>query len=296
MDSLSYSVMRVSIVIPAYNEIATIAELVRRVEAVPIDKQIVLIDNLSTDGTREWIADYPGEATRILHERNEGKGASVRDGLAAATGDVAVIQDADLEYDPAQIPELVAPIESGEAQVVFGSRILGDNTVAHRSFGLGSRVLTAAVNTMFGGKLTDAATCYKVMHRSVYDSLPLVGNGFDLDFELAARIVHGGYRIREVPIRYDPRSLAEGKKIRPIDGLAGTSTSAAWSARSLEAKASAACSSPCTTNVRRGTPPSAANQPSSPSRSAWAENPSIVSIDARTACQSPKIRTGSVPS
>jgi len=211
--------MRVSIIIPAYNEIATIAELVRRVEAVPVDRQLVLIDNLSTDGTREWIEAYEGEATKILHEHNEGKGASVRDGLAAATGDVAVIQDADLEYDPAQIPLLVAPIEAGEADVVFGSRVLGGNVVAHRSFGIGSRLLTAAVNMMFGGKLTDAATCYKVMHRSVYDSLPLVGNGFDLDFELAARIVRGGYRIREVPIRYEPRSLSEGKKIRPIDGL-----------------------------------------------------------------------------
>ena len=91
--------------------------------------------------------------------------------------------------------------------------------MAHRSFGIGSRLLTAAVNVMFGGKLTDAATCYKAMHRSVYSSLPLVGNGFDLDFELAARIVRGGYRLREVPIRYEPRSLAEGKKIRAIDGL-----------------------------------------------------------------------------
>jgi glycosyltransferase involved in cell wall biosynthesis len=211
--------MRVSIIIPAYNEIGTIAELVRRVERVPLTKQLILVDNASTDGTAEWIRAYEGEAVRIFHERNEGKGASVRDGLAAADGDVAIIQDADLEYDPAQIPALIEPIESGVADVVLGSRVLGSNEVAHRLFGIGSRMLTALINVLFGGNLTDAATCYKAMHRSIYETLPLRGTGFELDFEISARLIRRGCRIKELPIRYRPRSLDEGKKIRAVDGL-----------------------------------------------------------------------------
>ena len=211
--------MRVSVVIPAFNEIATIAELVRRVEAVPLDKQIILVDNASTDGTSEWIRDYRGDAKRIYHERNQGKGSSVRDGLRAAEGEIAIIQDADLEYDPAQIPALVEPIEKGAADAVFGSRVLGENKLAHRSFGAGSRALTSMINVLFRGKLTDAATCYKAMHRSVYETLPLAGSGFELDFEIAARLLRTECRILELPIRYEPRSLAQGKKIRPVDGF-----------------------------------------------------------------------------
>jgi dolichol-phosphate mannosyltransferase len=211
--------VRVSVVIPAFNEIATIAELVRRVEAVPLDKQIILVDNASTDGTAEWIRDYRGDAKRIYHEQNEGKGSSVRDGLRAAEGEIAIIQDADLEYDPAQIPALLEPIENGAADAVFGSRVLGEYKLAHRSFGAGSRALTAMINVMFRGKLTDAATCYKAMHRSVYEALPLAGSGFELDFEIAARLLRADCRIVELPIRYEPRSLAQGKKIRPVDGF-----------------------------------------------------------------------------
>lgn len=213
--------MRLTVIIPAYNEIDTIAELVRRVEAIEIDKQLVLVDNDSTDGTREWIRDYPGVATRIFHERNLGKGRSVRDGLAAAEGQIAVIQDADLEYDPSEIPRLMAPIEAGEADVVFGSRILGRMKSAHGSFAFGARCLTATINLLFDGRLTDSATCYKLMHRRVYRELELIGNGFDLDFEMAARLLKRGYRVAELPIGYSPRTLAQGKKIRPIDGLLG---------------------------------------------------------------------------
>jgi len=213
--------MRLTVIIPAYNEIGTIAELVRRVEAIDVEKQIIFIDNDSTDGTREWIRDYPGEATRIFHEKNLGKGRSVRDGLAAAEGHIAVIQDADLEYDPAEIPKLMAPIEAGEADVVFGSRILGQMTAAHSAFALAARCLTFIINLLFGGKLTDSATCYKLMHRRVYRELELVGNGFDLDFEMASRVLKRGYRVAELPISYSPRTLAAGKKIRPVDGLLG---------------------------------------------------------------------------
>ena len=213
--------MRLSIIIPAFNEIATIAELVSQVEAMPVEKQIILVDNDSNDGTREWIRDYKGEALKIFHDENMGKGASVRDGFAAATGEIAIIQDADLEYNPAQIPSLMEPIEKGEADVVFGSRTSGGKKRAHLSFDIGGRALTTAINVMFSGNLSDAATCYKVMHRSVYKELPLVGNGFDLDFELSARILMGNFRIAELPITYEPRSLADGKKIRPIDGVHG---------------------------------------------------------------------------
>jgi glycosyltransferase involved in cell wall biosynthesis len=211
--------LRLSVVIPAYNEIDTIAELVRRVESVPVDKEIILVDNASTDGTREWIRDYSGRAERILHEENLGKGTSVRDGLAAATGDVAVIQDADLEYDPAQLPALMEPIGAGKADAVFGSRVLGGKKVAHRSFDLAARFLNGTVNVLFGGRLTDAATCYKAMHRSVYRSLKMNGGGFELDFEIAARLLQAQVRIVEVPITYEPRTVAAGKKVRPVDGL-----------------------------------------------------------------------------
>jgi glycosyltransferase involved in cell wall biosynthesis len=210
---------RLSIIIPAYNEIATIPELVRRVEAIPVEKQLILVDNVSTDGTREWIRDYDGEAVRIFQDVNLGKGASVRRGLAEADGDVVAIQDADLEYDPSQLPELMAPIVAGAADVVFGSRTLAGKKVAHRSFDLAARSLTTLINWMFWGNLTDSATCYKLMSRDVYRKLELKGNGFDADFEIAARMIQGRYRIVEMPVGYEPRSLAEGKKIRPIDGV-----------------------------------------------------------------------------
>lgn len=209
--------MKLSIIIPAYNEMRTIAELVRRVEAVPLDKELILVDNVSTDGTREWIRDYPGPARKILHERNLGKGGSVKDGLAAATGDAAIIQDADLEYDPAEIPRLFAPVERGEADVVFGSRYLlgqGHNQL----FDWGGKSLNCVTNLLFGGNLTDVATCYKLMSRHVYQQLRFVANGFDLDFEIAARLLGGGYRVVELPISYARRSRAEGKKIRMSDG------------------------------------------------------------------------------
>lgn len=210
--------MKLSIIVPAYNEIGTIAELVGRLEQLPLDTEIILIDNCSTDGTREWIRDYPGAARRILHEVNTGKGGSVRDGLAVANGDAAIIQDADLEYDPREIPALLAPLERGECDVVFGSRELGGKQPMNFAYALGRDLLNGMTNRLFFGSLTDVATCYKLMSREVYRGLALHSNGFNLDFEIAARILRQGYRIREVPISYRARTWEQGKKIRLRDG------------------------------------------------------------------------------
>lgn len=210
--------MKLSIIVPAYNEIGTIAELVARIERLPIDKEIILIDNCSTDGTREWIRNYPGAAHRILHEVNTGKGGSVRDGLAVASGDAAIIQDADLEYDPGEIPALLEPVARGECDVVFGSRELGGKQPMNFAYAFGRDLLNGLTNWLFAGSLTDVATCYKLMSRKVYRNLALASNGFNLDFEITARILRQGYRIREIPISYRARTWEQGKKIRLRDG------------------------------------------------------------------------------
>ena len=214
--------MKLSVLIPVLNEETTLEEIVRRVQATPYEKELILIDDGSDDGTpaiMARLAEAHDNITVLRHETNQGKGAALASALEHFTGDVVLIQDADLEYDPAQIPALVEPIEKGAADAVFGSRVLGENKLAHRSFGAGSRALTLMINVMFRGKLTDAATCYKAMHRSVYETLPLAGSGFELDFEIAARLLRTDCRILELPIRYEPRSLAQGKKIRPVDGF-----------------------------------------------------------------------------
>ena len=208
-----------SVVIPVYNEAETIEEVVHRVERLPIPKEIVLVDDGSTDGTRDILRAMDRHRV-ILKERNEGKGAALRDGFAAAAGTVVVVQDADLEYHPAAILRLLPPLLEGEADVVYGSRFLGervrDPSWLHRA---GNAVLTRLSNWVTGLSLTDMETCHKAFRREVLNGLPIVQNRFGFEPEVTARLARRGCRFVEVPVDYQPRGYEEGKKIGWRDGL-----------------------------------------------------------------------------
>lgn len=210
-----------SVVMPVFNERDTIDEIITRVLAVPLQIQLVVVDDCSTDGTRERLRElqeHYGFAL-LLQERNQGKGAALRRGFSAVTGDIVVIQDADLEYSPEEFPELVELIVTGRADVVYGSRFLGRHRVFLFTHYLGNRFLTLLTNVLYNTMLTDMETCYKVMRREVLDGLDLQSNGFGIEPELTAKIFKRGYRVYEVPITYDGRSYEEGKKIGWKDGL-----------------------------------------------------------------------------
>jgi glycosyltransferase involved in cell wall biosynthesis len=214
-----------SIVIPVYNERATIETLLARVSAVEVDKEIIVIDDGSTDGTREWLAALPaatGPLRVLLQDRNRGKGAALRRGFEAARGEVVLIQDADLEYDPADYPQLLAPIERGVADVVFGSRFLGG---PHRVLlfwhYVGNRLLTTLSNVFTNLNLSDVWTCYKVFRAEVLASLRLHENRFGFEVEITSKVARAGWRVYEVPISYYGRTYAEGKKITWRDGVRG---------------------------------------------------------------------------
>lgn len=206
----------VSIVIPVYNERATIGRVLARVAALPFDKELIVVDDCSRDGTRELLQRLEGTPgiCLILKSRNAGKGAALRSGFEAARGDFVIVQDADLEYDPRDIPAVLAPLADGTADVVFGSRFIGDvqhdKSWVHR---FGNWVLTASSNLFTGVRLTDMETCYKAFRRSALLDLNIVQERFGIEPELAAKLARQGFRIREVPIRYQARSYAEGKKI-----------------------------------------------------------------------------------
>ena len=211
--------LRVSVVVPIYNEETTVAEIVRRIRAVSIPKEIILVNDASTDGTRDVLATIDGsEDLRIVvHEKNRGKGAALRTGFARATGDIVIIQDADLEYDPQQYPRLIRPIIDGLADVVYGSRFLP--TVPQRVVDfwhyVGNRAITLFSNMFTDLNLTDMETCYKVFRREVIEAIlpTLKKNRFGIDPELTARIAHRRYRVYEVGISYSARGYREGKKI-----------------------------------------------------------------------------------
>ena len=213
--------MKISVLMPVYNERATLMEILARVRAVPLEKEIILIDDGSSDGTRELLAGLSGDDLHIiLHERNRGKGAAIRSGLAQASGDVVIIQDADLEYDPNDYPALIAPIAAGEADVVYGSRFLGRGRgSAGRWHYAANRMLTLFSNLFTGLRLTDMETCYKAIRRELIQSVTLVSNAFEIEPEITARMARKGARFREVPISYAGRSRTEGKKINLADGV-----------------------------------------------------------------------------
>jgi glycosyltransferase involved in cell wall biosynthesis len=212
----SASKVLLSVVIPVFNEEATIARVVSRVAALPLNKEIVIVDDCSTDGTRQVLARLEGipGIRVILQAENQGKGAALRTGFEHTSGDIVVIQDADLEYDPREIPGLLGPILRDEAEIVYGSRFIGEvrqsKTWIHQ---FGNGMLTSLSNWFSGLQLTDMETCYKAFRHDVLGCLRVNQNRFGIEPELTAKLARRGYRFVEVPISYNPRSYAEGKKI-----------------------------------------------------------------------------------
>lgn len=214
--------LKLSVVIPVYNERETIRELYERVQAVPIDKEILLVDDFSTDGTREIVRELAGDTTRVfLHDRNRGKGAALRTGFRNARGNIVIVQDADLEYDPAQYPKLLQPILDGKADVVYGSRfVTGDyRRVLLFWHMVGNRFLTLLSNMLTNLNLTDMETCYKVFRREVLQKIVLEEDRFGFEPEITAKVAKLNVRIYEVGISYAGRTYDEGKKIGWKDGV-----------------------------------------------------------------------------
>ena len=215
---------KLSVVIPVFNEMQTLAEVLRQVAAVPIEKEIILVDDGSTDGTRELLKEKEREFNLriIYHEQNQGKGAALRTGFQHCTGDIVIVQDADLEYFPQEYPELIEPIEKGWADVVYGSRFLGrKHRVLFFHHYLANRLLTFLVNLVTNLNLTDMETCYKVFRREIIQALPLKQDRFGFEPEVTIKMARHRPRPRvfEVAVSYNGRTYAEGKKINWKDGL-----------------------------------------------------------------------------
>lgn len=214
---------RLTVVIPCYNEKDHIERIVRRVADAPVpNKEIIVVDDCSTDGTREMLEERIGPyVSRILyHEKNAGKGAALRTGFQAATGDAVIVQDADEEYDPEEYGRLVTPIFRGEAEVVYGSRFLTKNSAGgYFKNRLANRFLTCLSNLFTGYRLTDMETCYKVFKREIIQDIALEEERFGFEPEVTAKLAAKGISIKEVPVSYHPRTVQEGKKIGFRDGL-----------------------------------------------------------------------------
>jgi glycosyltransferase involved in cell wall biosynthesis len=208
--------MKLSVIIPAYNEVNTIREIVRRVQAINLASEIIIVDDGSKDGTRDIIKelDSQNSVRVILHERNQGKGAAVRTGISAASGDVMLIQDADLEYDPREYPHLLQPIEEGLADVVYGSRFLG---APHRAIlfwnMVANQLLTFMTNILYNTILSDMETGFKVFKKEVVKDMVIHARRFDFEPEFTAKVLKRKVRIYDVPIAFNPRDYTEGKKI-----------------------------------------------------------------------------------
>jgi glycosyltransferase involved in cell wall biosynthesis len=214
--------VEISVIIPVYNERGTIAEVIRRVQEQPFEKEIVVVDDCSTDGTRDILqgTQWPDNIHILYHRKNQGKGAAIRTALGTVSKDIIIIQDADLEYNPNDFATVLKPILDGVADVVYGSRFLG----IHRSFMLhhyiGNKLLTLTTNVLYNNMLTDMETGYKAFRSPVLKGVRIRSNRFDFEPEITAKVLKRGYRIYEVPIYYAGRDYAEGKKITWRDGFA----------------------------------------------------------------------------
>ena len=216
--------MLLSVIVPAFNEVATVEFALRRIRQVPLRLEVIAINDASTDGTREILDGLAetGLVDRVIHHaQNRGKGAAIRSGIAVATGDAIVVQDADLEYDPADLPALLLPIRARQADAVYGSRFQGGpHRVLYFWHFVGNRVLTLLSNMFTNLNLTDLETCYKLVRSDLMKKLPLSSNRFGFEVEITARLAQAHARIWEIPISYSGRTYAEGKKITWRDGLA----------------------------------------------------------------------------
>jgi glycosyltransferase involved in cell wall biosynthesis len=210
-----------SVVMPVYNERATIEEIITRVLAVPMRIELIVVDDGSVDGTRDMLPELQRQHgfKLILQPANGGKGAALRRGFQEVTGDIVVIQDADLEYSPEELPELISLICQGRADVVYGSRFLGRHRVFLFTHRAGNWVLTLVTNILYNTMLTDMETCYKAMRTEVLRSFTLKSNGFGIEPEITAKVFKRHYRVYEIPITYDGRGYDEGKKITWRDGV-----------------------------------------------------------------------------
>ncbi|UCH60701.1 MAG: glycosyltransferase family 2 protein [Anaerolineales bacterium] len=216
--------MKISIVMPCYNEIKTVGEIIERIQQVHLeyDKELIIIDDCSTDGTREFLQNLKDDGIAIIfHEKNRGKGAALRTGFAHASGDIIIIQDADLEYDPNEYPKLLNPIISGDADVVFGSRFMGSEShrVLYFWHSLGNKFLTFLSNVFTNLNLTDMEVCYKVFKKSILDRIELKEDRFGFEPEFTSKVARLDCVVYEVGISYHGRTYAEGKKINWKDGF-----------------------------------------------------------------------------
>ncbi|NQT46501.1 MAG: glycosyltransferase family 2 protein [Candidatus Omnitrophica bacterium] len=214
--------MKLSIVMAVYNEKDSIAEVIRRIQKVeiPLKKEIIIIDGCSDDGTRELLREVKADNIKVIFEESKsGKGSALQLGFKYATGDIILIQDADLEIDPFEYPALVKPILDGRTKIVYGSRFINGRGKTGIINYMGNRLMTTTANILFGSNLTDIETCYKVFRREVLDGLEFSCKGFDFDAELTSSFLKKGERIIEVPISYDPRDKKAGKKLHWITGF-----------------------------------------------------------------------------
>ncbi len=222
VEELGWDRVRLSVVVPVYNEVRTVEALLRKVRTVPLWLEVIAVDDGSTDGTRELLPKLEGTLIDrlVMHERNRGKGAALRTGFQHATGDVVIVQDADMEYNPREFPMLLQPILAGKADAVYGSRFLGGpHRVLFFWHSVGNRFLTLLSNMFTDVNLTDMETCYKMIRTELLHTLPLSADRFGIEPEITARLAQARARIYELPISYDGRSYAEGKKIGWKDGF-----------------------------------------------------------------------------
>lgn len=212
--------MKLSVIMPVYNEDRTLQEVINKIKAVDIEKEIIIVDDGSDDKTKQLLQNVNGPSIKILtHPYNKGKGAAIKTALKSATGDTVVIQDADLEYDPQDYLKLLKPIEAGDAQIVYGSRFLSKEKVTTPFHYLVNQFLTSLTNWLYGSSLTDMETCYKMFKAEIIKGLDLKSDGFEIEPELTIKALKMGCKIVEVPVSYKSRSYHEGKKIGWLDGI-----------------------------------------------------------------------------